>query len=1032
MNEEELRMLKAALGSVVETQEEDCAPPVGQIEQVTTDPVEGDPEVVELGEEDLNSLLAQLQQPQDGEPDHPLSPSVPTGETEQFSGADELRLDPSVLEEIARALRGGDAVGATSAPGGAKEDSSEHQLINALQKAFKEDGHSNNHNVSSDSTPTGQSPEPQAQGNATLSMLLQRQEQVGLLISNEMYRQQNGDTRGESYSPEIGEEDASMQMGDYDDASKHAERERIREENRERKKRWREVNQDRNKDNDLRCRVTKRAARLFGLGSSATKTAWVAAEFNKRKQKREQKEKTKGGDGLNLSSVFASSQPHAFAGSGDHSGVIRGCGDEITMESLVELLAKAPPELVAELHQVANDITGTQLPLGRSRMGQQSRNPTSSQIPPASSYQQQPSYTPHVHSPPPPPPPTMHGRSFDTAPGSVPAPLPQPEPEPAVTTLEGVLQGLVAGGEVPEGFDLLLAELAAEPEKSTPEVEQEAQPEPQPQPEPRLQTQPMTQLQSQKVPQAQTEEITQHQPMTQLQSQQVPKAQTKEIAQPQPESRLESQTGHQSQFTPEPVPTELQSEAVPKPESSGEPSSIVTESTPATSEPPSLVETRQASVAPEPTLLAENPGPPEVPGSAPILGAVESSATQESTLQAETTGSRAGSPEETGGELADVNVDELLAALAAAGEDNDEHAGILEEILNGYGMEEHSISDEFVADTAVVDEPLADDESIADDGVDVEALLGELAASEESNGKLAASEENEDEMTEEALERIIKECGFDPTSVALGTLTDEQLMNLDAILTNVTGEGAKQSEQNEQIEDLSPEITENMSVDDIDALLQKLSSESEGPSVNIAPLEQPFENRVFTQTPQEVAAPSSARDNFGGYTNENLRAILTVVLGGIGIPLVPARQEMPRSLKRPSSASYVPPPPAKRPRGPSPNVVAPSAVNQLQGIVQSSANIIRPSPTPTPLSPAYVASFGNTEDMNRRLMAMKPPPYRPGGGTPRSTHSASSAPIPSPLPLIPLPARPKSGEDEKRIKAMGFPPLLAGVKRKAE
>ncbi|KAI8052868.1 hypothetical protein BDF22DRAFT_743546 [Syncephalis plumigaleata] len=66
--------------------------------------------------------------------------------------------------------------------------------------------------------------------------------------------------------------------------------ERMRMENRERKKRWRERNEDRNKDNDLRCRVNKRANKLFGLEPSDHKTRWITEEFERRRQKRKEKE----------------------------------------------------------------------------------------------------------------------------------------------------------------------------------------------------------------------------------------------------------------------------------------------------------------------------------------------------------------------------------------------------------------------------------------------------------------------------------------------------------------------------------------------------------------------------------------------------------------------------------------------------------------------------------------------------------------------------------------------------------------------
>ncbi|KAK9761561.1 hypothetical protein K7432_013448 [Basidiobolus ranarum] len=69
--------------------------------------------------------------------------------------------------------------------------------------------------------------------------------------------------------------------------------EKMRAENRERKKKWRQQNEERNKDNDLRCRVNKRANKLFGPGPSDHKTRWVEEEFKKRQQKRKEKERRK-------------------------------------------------------------------------------------------------------------------------------------------------------------------------------------------------------------------------------------------------------------------------------------------------------------------------------------------------------------------------------------------------------------------------------------------------------------------------------------------------------------------------------------------------------------------------------------------------------------------------------------------------------------------------------------------------------------------------------------------------------------------
>ena len=47
------------------------------------------------------------------------------------------------------------------------------------------------------------------------------------------------------------------------------------------------------KDNDLKCRINKRAKAKFGIASSAEKTAYVEIEFNKRRNKREKKQRAR-------------------------------------------------------------------------------------------------------------------------------------------------------------------------------------------------------------------------------------------------------------------------------------------------------------------------------------------------------------------------------------------------------------------------------------------------------------------------------------------------------------------------------------------------------------------------------------------------------------------------------------------------------------------------------------------------------------------------------------------------------------------
>ncbi|KAG1569503.1 hypothetical protein G6F50_006313 [Rhizopus delemar] len=80
---------------------------------------------------------------------------------------------------------------------------------------------------------------------------------------------------------------------------------KIRADNRERKKRWRQQNEERNKDNDLRCRVNKRAHKLFGKEDNEHKRAWIEEEFKRRQQKRKEKERRKGMIDNTLGAAYA-------------------------------------------------------------------------------------------------------------------------------------------------------------------------------------------------------------------------------------------------------------------------------------------------------------------------------------------------------------------------------------------------------------------------------------------------------------------------------------------------------------------------------------------------------------------------------------------------------------------------------------------------------------------------------------------------------------------------------------------------------
>ncbi|KAG7696053.1 hypothetical protein KL933_002361 [Ogataea haglerorum] len=86
---------------------------------------------------------------------------------------------------------------------------------------------------------------------------------------------------------------AAPNSSDKQESPKLDDKERIRIENRERKKRWRVINIERNRDNDLRARVIKRAGQIFtNPEDEEIKKKWIAEEFERRKRKRLEKNGT--------------------------------------------------------------------------------------------------------------------------------------------------------------------------------------------------------------------------------------------------------------------------------------------------------------------------------------------------------------------------------------------------------------------------------------------------------------------------------------------------------------------------------------------------------------------------------------------------------------------------------------------------------------------------------------------------------------------------------------------------------------------
>ena len=203
------------------------------------------------------------------------------------------------------------------------------------------------------------------------------------------------------------------------------------------------------KDNDLRCRVTKKAVRIFGRHPSVEKAAFIAQEFNKRKLKREQKEQARGGS--------VSGSPHAFY-SPTHT--LSGFGPseqppQPSMREMVQLVMGAPPEVFAGLCQIAAEI---------SRMP-----PSQGSLAPQPQPQPQPQLQPR--------PPDPQPAQVDPAPPTQQPQEPQEPEGPEPLTVEEIFQRFAASGEVPEGFDLILAELAAGASKQpTPEPESALEP----------------------------------------------------------------------------------------------------------------------------------------------------------------------------------------------------------------------------------------------------------------------------------------------------------------------------------------------------------------------------------------------------------------------------------------------------------------------------------------------------------------------------------------------------------------------------
>ncbi|KAJ2861716.1 hypothetical protein GGH94_004724 [Coemansia aciculifera] len=122
--------------------------------------------------------------------------------------------------------------------------------------------------------------------------VLSHRTQIQQQTKSQLRNQHNGPRPKDQQQQQASTQDSTVSRFD-DDVQRQGVLDKMRQENRERKKRWREMNDERNKDNDLRCRVNKRANQLYGAHPSADKERWVGEEFERRQQRRRDKETRK-------------------------------------------------------------------------------------------------------------------------------------------------------------------------------------------------------------------------------------------------------------------------------------------------------------------------------------------------------------------------------------------------------------------------------------------------------------------------------------------------------------------------------------------------------------------------------------------------------------------------------------------------------------------------------------------------------------------------------------------------------------------
>lgn len=137
------------------------------------------------------------------------------------------------------------------------------------------------------------------------------------------------------------------------------DKEKIRLDNRERKKKWRGNNSDRNKDNDLRARLHRRAAQIYGREDSEEKRAWFETEFQKRRERRLQRENS--GERFDIASFTRTFNINDPPSQEDVQSAIGSLSQSGNLNKAVSNLVK-DPQLLKSLSGFFSDSSRSDVP----------------------------------------------------------------------------------------------------------------------------------------------------------------------------------------------------------------------------------------------------------------------------------------------------------------------------------------------------------------------------------------------------------------------------------------------------------------------------------------------------------------------------------------------------------------------------------------------------------------------------------------------------------------------------------------------